>query len=173
MSNLYFYLQRLPDTRVMAFHAMGPTAKDDANQLMQDWFLQQQLPEGYVPRIFAYHKKNPQTGKADYGYEMLISLPEAGNFTPVASVSTLPACDYLCVTSTQPEWQFIKQYLKQGPYYEYVDNQWVQTNIAGFLNRQFLEEQHVIPESIQQFMMTSLTPFEYNNYTVMIPVSRS
>ena len=174
MSSLFFHIDHTPTMRVMAFHAMGPTQKEDAAQLMQEWFLQQQLPEGHVPRIFSYYKKNPESGKGDFGYEMLITLPETGTFTPEVSVSVLDACSYACVSSDKPEWGFVRENLKQGPFYENVDNQWVATQAyGGFLNRQWLVEQHVVPESIAQFMLTSLTPFEYSGYTVMIPIAKT
>ncbi|MBD3244003.1 MAG: hypothetical protein GF331_25645 [Chitinivibrionales bacterium] len=174
MSNLFFYIQELPEMRVLAFHTMGPTARDDAFQLMQEWFLQQQLPDGYVPRIFGYHKKNPKTGKGDFGYEVLLSLPPDGSFTPAASVRTLEPCNYVCVTSEQLQWPFVRQYVTSTPYFVANNGAWTQsTDTWGFLNRQWLEEHHADPKAIQQFMLTGLTPFEYHHYTIMIPVTRT
>ena len=82
MSELMIWIQQLPTIRVMAFHNVGEGAQSGALQLLQDWFVQQQLPQGYLPRIFGY----PKELDGQEGYEVLIALPPTGTFTPAVSV---------------------------------------------------------------------------------------
>jgi hypothetical protein len=173
MSALFIWIQELPALRVMAFHALGDDAKEDAFQHMKDWLLQHQLPGDYLPRIFGYDKKHPRTGTPDFGYEVLVSLPEEGEFTPEIGLRVVEADAYACVTSDRLDWEFVRGNIARGPYYVWYDGAWVPTeSYGGFPNRQWMEEYHPDPEVIGSFMRTGLTPLDYERYTIMVPIAR-
>jgi hypothetical protein len=173
MANLGFWIQELLAVRVVAFHCLGEGAEASAFQLMQEWLLQQQLPEGYVPRIFGYTKSAGQPGVAVSGHEVLLTLPPSGHFTPAVSVRTLEPCAYACVTSVRPEWQFVKERFGKDPLYIRQGAQWVvSADHGGQVQRQWLLEHHANAEDIQNCIRTGLTAPQYHHFTIMIPVGR-
>jgi len=156
--------------QTMAFHSVEQDPQAGALQLMQDWFVQGQLPMGYLPRIFGYPKPLAERP----GYEVLIELPPGGRrFTPATSMRNLAACAYACVTSTQPEWAFVQENIANGPYYVRFGDQWALTDAyGGMLQRQWMLEYHADKESLENCIRTGIVPPTYHHYTIMIPIAR-
>ncbi len=169
MPNLGIWIQEMPDTRAIAFHAVGPNAQDDGFCMMVEWILQQQLPDGYIPKVYGYTK--PLNSAP--GHEILLGLPPSGSFTPAASLRQLPACAYACVTSRQPEWDFVRQHIATGPYHVREGNQWARTDAYGpILQQQWMMEYHADREEMENCIRTGLSAPQFHHFTLMIPIAR-
>ena len=119
---------RLPNLRVISFHALNSiTPEDEAWNMVETYAKSRGLFDlPHLHQIYGFNNPNPTKNNKTYGYEFWLTIPEDYDVEPGLTIKTHPGGLYgvLSVRGVQnisESWHKLLEIIRQSPYKEILD----------------------------------------------------
>ena len=123
----------LKSMKVAYYRAESPSPEIDAWNVMKKWVDDNRLEELATTRFFGFNNPNPSPEKAEYGYEVWVTVPDS-----LQESEKIKTKDYkgglYCVTCCQlhnitDKWKRLGEWVKESEY-DFGDHQWLEETIS-------------------------------------------